>query len=172
MSCQSRDPKVCASAACETLKMPFSDHMKHLKQCSLPSQLSAVNPGQLLATKPLFWKAWHSPDGKNTRREQRSLLLLMVLSFWIHPGHGLFPSWCWALLWVQMVTEVTLRGLGSPLSPPGSQFYPYLSTMDTLPWCQLRMELEQPALPQLLPRAGLPWGEVLALSLDILRVYL
>lgn len=44
--------------------------------------------------------------------------------------------------------------------------------MDTLPWCQLRMELEQPAFPQLLPRAGLPWGEVLALSLDILRVYL
>lgn len=26
VSCQSRDPKVCASAACETLKMPFSDH--------------------------------------------------------------------------------------------------------------------------------------------------
>lgn len=57
----------------------------------------------------------------------------------------------------------------SQLSPPDSQFYPYLSSMDTLPWCQLKMKLEQPIFPQLLPRAGLPWDEVLALSLDILK---
>lgn len=122
-----------------------------------------------MATNPLFWAAWHSPDSKTARREQRSLLLLMALSFWIHPGHALFLSRCQALLCVQMVTEVTARGLSSPLSPPGSQFYPYLSNMDILPWCQLRMKLEQLALPQLLPRAGLPWDE--ELSLDILSSY-
>lgn len=122
-----------------------------------------------MATNPLFWAAWHSPDSKTARREQRSLLLLMALSFWIHPGHALFLSRCQALLCVQMVTEVTARGLSSPLSPPGSQFYPYLSDMDILPWCQLRMKLEQLALPQLLPRAGLPWDE--ELSLDILSSY-
>lgn len=93
----------------------------------------------------------------------------MALSFWIHPGHALFLSRCQALPWVQMVTEVTARGLSSPLSPPGSQFYPYHSNMDILPWCQLRMKLEQLAFPQLLPRAGLPWDEELAL--DMLSSY-
>lgn len=58
------------------------------------------------------------------------------------------------------------------LSPPGSQFYPCLSNTDALPWCQLKLKLEQPAFPQLLPRAGLPLDEVLAVSLDILRSYL
>lgn len=125
-----------------------------------------------LGYKPPVLESLAFPDGKTARREQRSLLLLMALSFWIHPGYALCPSWCWALLWVQMVTWVTARALGSPLSPPGSQFYPYLSNMDTPPWCQLKMKLEQPAFAQLLPRAGLPWDEALALSLDILRSYL
>lgn len=146
--------------------MPFSDHTKHLEQCSSPSQLSAANPGQLLATKPLFWKAWHFPDGKNTRRGAE------IPS----PPDGfvfLDPSWpCPVPIVVpgSAVGADSDRGLSSPLSPPGSQFYPYLS--NTLPWCQLRMKLEQPAFPQRLPRAGLPWDEVLALSLGILRSYL
>lgn len=42
----------------------------------------------------------------------------MALSFWIHPGHALFLSRCQALLWVQTVTEVTARGLSSPLLAP------------------------------------------------------
>lgn len=58
----------------------------------------------------------------------------------------------------------------SQLSPLPS-WLPVLSLplQYTLPWCQLKTKLEQPAFPQLLPRAGFPWDEVLALSLDLLR---
>lgn len=109
-----------------------------------------------LGYKPPVLGSLASPWQQNCT--QRSLLLLMALSFWIHPGHALPGS---------AVGADGDRGhcQRSQLSPPGSLFYPYLSSMDILPWCQLRLKLEQLAFPQLLPRAGLPWDEVLDLDM-------
>lgn len=121
-----------------------------------------------LGYKPPVLESLAFPDSKTARREQRSLLLPLALSFWIHPDHAPCPSRCQALLWVQTMTGVTARGLGSPLLAPS--FIP--TSPIWILWCQLKMKLEQPAFPQVLPRAGLPWDEALALSLDILRSYL
>lgn len=109
-----------------------------------------------LGYKPPVLGSLASPWQQNCT--QRSLLFLMALSFWIHPGHALPGS---------AVGADGDRGhcQRSQLSPPGSLFYPYISSMDILPWCQLRLKLEQLAFPQLLPRAGLPWDEVLDLDM-------